>query len=192
MCAGLALLAVASWSFPHEALEWRRPQWLAEPWRLLSAAFVHWTPWHLAANLIGCVVVAAFGVAARVPMQGALAWLLAWPLAHAALALHPGMLRYGGLSGLLHAGVAIAAWYLLAHGVGRRRAIGAAVMVGLLIKLASEEPWGAATVERPGWDFALAPFAHLSGAVVGWLCALLVLRPTFGAKLSARQDKDSR
>jgi rhomboid family GlyGly-CTERM serine protease len=171
-----ALLAAAAstlWFVPRELLAWQPAHALDQPWRLWSAAFVHWTPWHLVANLIGCAVVAAFGIAARVPVRCTLAWLVAWPLSHAALALQPALTSYGGLSGVLHAGVAIAAWQLLRHDSGRRRQIGAAVMAGLLIKLLLERPWGAPTQTVAGWDFAVAPLAHTSGAIAGIVCAAL-------------------
>lgn len=135
---------------------------------------MHLTPWHLAANLAGCVVVAAFGLSARVPPRTSIAWLAAWPLTHAALLLQPRLIHYGGLSGVLHAGVAIAAWHLLRHERGRRRAVGAAVLAGLACKLLLERPWSAPTQTVPGWDFAVAPLAHATGAVAGLLCAALV------------------
>jgi rhomboid family GlyGly-CTERM serine protease len=173
VAALLAALAAALWFAPRDALDWRPARALDQPWRAWSAAFVHWTPLHLGANLLGCVVVGAFGAAARVPPRSALAWLAAWPLTHAALALQPRLASYGGLSGVLHAGVAIAAWQLLRHEAARRRAIGAAVMLGLVVKLALERPWAAPTQTVPGWDFPLAPIAHASGAVAGLVCALL-------------------
>jgi rhomboid family GlyGly-CTERM serine protease len=173
LTALLAAAATALWFVPRELLAWQPERALDQPWRLWSAAFVHWTPWHLVANLIGCAVVAAFGIAARVPVRCTLAWLVAWPLSHAALALQPALTSYGGLSGVLHAGVAIAAWQLLRHDSGRRRQIGAAVMAGLLIKLLLERPWGAPTQTVAGWDFAVAPLAHTSGAIAGIVCAAL-------------------
>jgi rhomboid family GlyGly-CTERM serine protease len=169
----LAAAAVALWTAPREALTWQPARAFDQPWRAWSAAFVHWTPWHLGANLLGCVVVAAFGVAARVPLRAALSWLVAWPLSHAALALQPALTAYGGLSGVLHAGVAIAAWHLLRHDTGARRVIGAAVMAGLCIKLLLEKPWGAPTQQVAGWDFAVAPLAHATGAISGIVCAAL-------------------
>lgn len=173
MTALLAAAAAALASAPRELLAWQPTRALDEPWRLWSAAFVHWTPWHLGANLLGCAVVGAFGVAARVPRRATAAWLVAWPLSHAALALQPALTTYGGLSGVLHAGVAIAAWHLLRHDHGRRRQIGAAVMAGLVLKLLLEKPWGAPTQPMAGWDFAVAPLAHATGAMVGIVCAAL-------------------
>jgi rhomboid family GlyGly-CTERM serine protease len=169
----LAAAAAVLWPAPREVLDWQPSRAFDEPWRAWSAAFVHWTPWHLAANLLGCAVVAAFGVAARVPVRAALAWLVAWPLSHAALALQPALTNYGGLSGVLHAGVAIAAWQLLRHDIGTRRVIGAAVMAGLALKLLLEKPWGAPAQQMVGWDFLVAPLAHATGAIAGIVCAAL-------------------
>lgn len=182
LSAVLAAGALLLWSAPREALDWHPAQALDAPWRLWSAAFVHLSTLHLAANLLGCIVVAAFGLAARVPPRAAIAWLAAWPLTHAALALQPRLVSYGGLSGVLHAGVAIAAWHLLRHERGRRRAIGAAVMLGLVVKLLLERPWAAPTQALPGWDFAVAPVAHVSGAAAGLVCALI-------ADLAARRTR---
>lgn len=171
MSAALALLAALAWLVPRDALDWQPARALAEPWRAWTAAFVHWTPWHLAANAIGCAVVAAFGWAAQLPPRATLAWLAAWPLTHLALALQPALVSYGGLSGVLHAGVAIGAWQLLRHAHGRRRALGGLVLAGLVLKLVLEAPWRAPTQLVPGWDFPLAPLAHASGALAGLLSA---------------------
>lgn len=173
LSAALAAAAAALWFAPRAALEWQPQLALFQPWRAWTAAFVHLTPWHLAANLFGCAVVAAFGVVARVPARATPAWLAAWPLTHVTLALQPRLTSYGGLSGVLHAGVAIAAWHLLRHEQGQRRAIGAAVLAGLVAKLVLEQPWAATAQAVPGWDFPVAPLAHLSGAAAGLLCALL-------------------
>ena len=170
IATGLALASLLLWFAPREALDWQPQRALAQPWRWWSAAFVHWSPLHLAANLLGSVVVAAFGIAARVPRHAAWAWLAAWPLTHAALAWQPLLLNYGGLSGVLHAGVAVAALHLAWREQGRRRAIGWAVLAGLGVKLALERPWAGPTQQVAGWDFAIAPLAHLTGAVAGLLC----------------------
>jgi rhomboid family GlyGly-CTERM serine protease len=174
LCGLLALGALLLWSAPRETLDWQPAQAWREPWRAWSAAFVHWTPLHLGANLLGCTVVAAFGHAARLPLRASVAWLLAWPLTHAALAWQPALASYGGLSGLLHAGVAIGAWHLAWHDSGRRRLIGLAVWVGLAIKLLLERPWAAPTQTVAGWDFPVAPLAHACGALAGLVAAATV------------------
>jgi hypothetical protein len=108
-----------------------------------------------------------------VPPRSTRVGLVAWPATHAALAWQPALASYGGLSGVLHAGVAIGAWHLVAHDKGRRRTIGLAVAVGLAIKLLLERPWAAPTQIVAGWDFPVAPIAHASGALAGVLAAAL-------------------
>jgi rhomboid family GlyGly-CTERM serine protease len=182
LAAALALLAALLWSLPREALDWQPALAFTQPWRAWSAAFAHWSGAHLAANLAGCVVVALFGVAASVPPPATVAWLLAWPLGHALLALQPALTHYGGLSGVLHAGVAVAALHLVWHTRGRRRAVGAAVAMGLLVKVLLEAPWGTPARLWPGWDIPVAPLAHATGAAAGLLCAALA----FATRRSAR------
>lgn len=171
----LALAALLGWIAPRGTLDWQPGLALAEPWRAFSAAAVHYSALHLGANLAGALLVGAFGWLAEVGARAVWAWLAAWPLTHLALALRPDLLHYGGLSGVLHAGVAVAALHLLVRAAGRRRAIGAAVLAGLAAKLALESPWGPALQARAGWDIAIAPFAHASGAVAGLLCAGVAL-----------------
>jgi len=166
----LALGALALWSTPREALDWQPALALTQPWRLWTAALVHLSPSHLQANLLGCAVVAAFGVVAGLPRHATWAWLVAWPLTHAALASQPQLLHYGGLSGLLHAGVAVAALHLASQGPRRHRLIGLAVLVGLAAKLVLEHAWLGTTRAAPGWDIRIAPLAHLTGALAGLLC----------------------
>ena len=170
LCAALAVGACVAWFVPREALDWQPQQALRQPWRLWSAALVHFSPTHLAANVLGCAVVAAFGLAARLPRRQAVAWLVAWPLGHAALSVQPLLLHYGGLSGVLHAGVAVAALHLAWRGCGHRQAIGAAVLAGLAVKVVLEQPLAGPTQAMPGWDIRIAPLAHLTGAAAGLLC----------------------
>jgi rhomboid family GlyGly-CTERM serine protease len=172
LCALAAAGAAAGWLLPAGWLDWQPTRAASEPWRLWSAAFVHWSPLHLGANLAGCAVLAGFGAAAAVPGRAAMAWLLAWPLTHAALLAQPALAHYGGLSGVLHAGVAVVAVALLAR-AGRSRAVGAAVAAGLLAKLLLERPWAGPLAHPAGWDIAVAPLAHVSGALCGLACAAL-------------------
>ncbi|MGN6828491.1 rhombosortase [Paucibacter sp. M5-1] len=166
LAALLALGALLAQSFPTAGLDWQPTLAWAEPWRFWSAAFVHWSAQHLLANLAGCAVLALLGWAARLPAQAALAWALAWPLTQAGLLLRPDLLHYGGLSGVLHAGVAVAVLELLRR-PGRERLIALAIALGLIVKLSLEQPLGPALRALPGWDILIAPVAHLSGAVSG-------------------------
>ncbi len=169
---GGAVLALA---VPAVWIDWQPERALQQPWRAWSAAWVHWSDLHLGTNLLAAAVVGAFGWAAPVPRAQAWAWAAAWPLTHLGLWLKPELAHYGGLSGVLHGGVAIVCLWLLVHARGARRAIGAAIMLGLVVKLASESPWGPALQRSAEWDIAVAPLAHATGAVAGLLCGALAL-----------------
>jgi rhomboid family GlyGly-CTERM serine protease len=173
LCGVLALGSLAAWWLPAAWLDWQPALAWGQPWRWVTAAWVHWSTQHLAANLAGLVVLAGLGVAARLPPVAALAAALAWPLTHLGLLAQPGLAHYGGASGVLHAAVAVAACWLVVCGRGRARAVGGAIAVGLLLKVVSERPWGGPLARPQGWDIALAPLAHASGAVAGAACALL-------------------
>jgi hypothetical protein len=95
------------------ALDWQAALGLRQPWRLWTSAWVHWSAAHLLVNLVGGVVVAFVGWRARLPRSAAAAWLAAWPLTQLAMAalgadrVAAAMPHYGGLSGVLHAGVIV-------------------------------------------------------------------------------------
>lgn len=95
------------------ALDWQAALGLREPWRLWTSAWVHWSVAHLLVNAVGAIVVAFVGWRARLPAAAALAWFLAWPATQLAMAalddyrLAATMPHYGGLSGVLHAGVVV-------------------------------------------------------------------------------------
>jgi rhomboid family GlyGly-CTERM serine protease len=170
--AGPALLA---WWLPAAALDWQPARAFDQPWRWWTAAWVHWSVQHLLANLAAAGVVAGFGVAGRLPAGAALAWAAAWPLTHGLLLLQPALAHYGGLSGVLHAGVAVAVVHMVARGDRRQRWVGACVGAGLLVKLALEAPWGEPLRRSAEWDIAVAPIGHATGALAGLACVLLML-----------------
>jgi rhomboid family GlyGly-CTERM serine protease len=169
LCAG-ALLA---WPVSHEAIDWQPALAISQPWRAFSGAFVHYSPLHLGANLAGGLLIAALGHAARMPLRDVIAWCVAWPSTQLGLLLQPGLQHYGGLSGVLHAGVAIVAVHLLFTGDTRRRRIGAAIFAVLLGKVLGESPWDGPLRYPAGWDIAVAPLAHAAGLVSGLLCAVI-------------------
>ena len=179
LAALMAAASVVAFLLPAPWLDWQPALAAAEPWRAFSAAFVHWSPLHLGANLAGALLVGALGYAARLTWPLVLAWLAAWPLTQLGLLAQPALAHYGGLSGVLHAGVAAGALALLVLETGPRRLLGGAVLAGLLSKVVLEEPWGAPL--RPGgggFDIATAPLAHASGALAGLVCAGLALALT--------------
>lgn len=171
LATSLAAGTLLFWLVPPSLIDWQPSLVWRQPWRLWTAAFVHWSEMHVGANLLGTALIGILGVSAGAPARLAWAWAVAWPLTHLGLLLQPDLASYGGLSGVLHAGTAaIALWLVLAER-GKQRAIGAAVLLGLLVKVLMEEPWGEPLREAEAWDIALAPLAHASGAVAGALCA---------------------
>lgn len=215
----LASLGVAVWGRPgfgasaadsvlQGPLAWRVDRLAGEPWRLWTAAFVHLSGLHLAANVAGGVGVLALGRAARLPAAAAWAWLLAWPLTHLGLLASPSLVAYAGLSGVLHAGVACAALGLILAGspaasrsdeagrgpalaVGRgreRRRLGWAVLAVLGVKVLLERPWAEGGGARwvAGWDIPVAPAAHGSGVLAGVVASLVVAAVVGAARARGR------
>ena len=176
VAGGFAAAALAGWPLPREAIDWQPALAFSEPWRALTAIGVHYSRAHLIGNLAGIALAAVYGVAAMVPARLALAWLAAWPLTQFALLVRPDLLHYGGLSGVVHAGVAAIVVWVLATGRTRaQRWVGALVAIGFVAKLLSESPWGDALRHPAGWDIATAPIVHTTGALAGALCALAAL-----------------
>jgi rhomboid family GlyGly-CTERM serine protease len=170
----VAALAFAAFATPPAALDWQPELAASEPWRAWSAALLHLSGLHLAANLAGAALGGALGFVAAVPRRSVFAWLVAWPLTQFALLARPDLAHYAGLSGVLHAGVAVVAMHLIAAARGARRTIGFALLAALALKVASEAPWATEALRHPaGWDIAVAPFAHAGGFVVGAVVSAL-------------------
>lgn len=182
LAAVLALASVLALWLPASWLDWQPDLAVHEPWRSFTAAFVHWSDQHLVANLFAAAVVGAYGWAAQVPRALTLAWLASWPLSHAMLLVRPELAHYGGLSGMLHGGVAITCLWLLTHDRGGRRVVGGLVTLGLFIKLTTETPWGPALQHPQEWDIAVVPLAHTTGALAGFVCGALALLLAPGSK----------
>jgi rhomboid family GlyGly-CTERM serine protease len=179
VAALLGACAMLGWPLDRASLDWQPGALFAQPWRMWSAVAVHYSLAHLAVNLVGALLVAALGWAGRVTRAMAWAWLAAWPLTQLGLLADPRLAHYGGLSGVLHAGVAVAALHLLRADTRARRRIGLAILCALAVKVVSESPW-AAPWYHAGLDITVAPLAHASGLIAGVVCAgaaLLILRP---------------
>lgn len=190
LAALLAAGAAASWFADSQAIDWQPALARREPWRAWSAAFVHFSGRHLAANLAGAALVGAFGWFARLPWRSVAAWASAWPLTQLGLLARPDLLHYGGLSGVLHAGLACAALQLVVGSTRARRAIGSVTLVVLAGKVVSESPWGAALRHPAGWDIAVAPFAHASGLLAGGLVAAVLETVHLCRRRAATSERD--
>jgi hypothetical protein len=172
---------------------------MAQPWRLLSAAWVHWGTEHLTANVLGAVALAWLGWAARMSRGAALAWLLAWPLTHVLLlglgglgatalasiglshnvadALTSTPTHYGGLSGVLHAGVSIVGIWLVLTNHDAKRWAGAALCFAAVGKVAWEATRPARTLGSlaDATPVTSVTAAHAAGLLAGALCAIVAL-----------------
>lgn len=175
VAALLCLAALVGWPIQRESLDWQPGLAFTQPWRALSAVAVHYNGIHLAGAVAGTLLTGALGFAANVPERLVWAWLAAWPLTHFSLLIKPELLHYGGVSGVVHAGVAAVIVFLLVQKNRPQRLIGALMLVGILIKVLGETPWGPALRHPEGWGIAVAPIAHATGAVAGAVCALVAL-----------------
>ena len=172
LAALLILGSVLAWHSDRARWGWQPELAVSQPWRAWSAAFVHFSSLHLMANLAGALLVGALGWAARVPARSSVAWAVAWPLTQVGLLIQPTLLQYGGLSGVLHAGVVVVSVQLVFAGTRTQRRVGAATLLIVLLKVLSETPWAGPLSHPAGWDIAVAPMAHASGLVAGVLTAL--------------------
>lgn len=172
LAALLILGSVLAWHSDRARWGWQPELAVSQPWRAWSAAFVHFSSLHLMANLAGALLVGALGWAARVPARSSVAWAVAWPLTQFGLLVQPALLQYGGLSGVLHAGVVVVSIHLLFEGTRTQRRVAGATLLIVLLKVLSETPWAGPLRHPAGWDIAVAPMAHASGLVAGVLSAL--------------------
>jgi rhomboid family GlyGly-CTERM serine protease len=167
------LTSLVAWPLNHQAIDWQPSLAFTQPWRAFSAAFVHYSPMHLGANLVGAVLVGLFGWAAQAPRHMAIAWLISWPFTQFGLLVQPELLHYGGLSGVLHAGVFIVCVQLMFAGTSTQRRVGAATLLVVIAKVLLEAPWTGPLSHPAEWDIAVAPMAHASGVVAGLLTGVV-------------------
>jgi rhomboid family GlyGly-CTERM serine protease len=148
---------------------WREDADLAFTW--WTAALVHRSAAHGVANVLALGALAVLGQALRVPLAGTLALVLAWPMSTLGLWLFPQIGRYAGLSGVLHAAVAV----LIVHCTLQRglQPWAGLLGAGLGLKLLVEAAWRQPLVFEPAWGFTVATAAHLTGALAGASAALL-------------------
>ncbi|MBD3893132.1 rhomboid family intramembrane serine protease [Hydrogenophaga sp.] len=171
--AGASLLVWFLGAGAADALSWRADDWTRQPWTLWSSAWVHLSASHLIGNLMSLGALAAFGWLARPCGPSSLAWLLAWPLTQASLLLWPQIDYAVGLSGLLHAAVAVLGLQLLCQRQALAQRWGLLLALGLLLKLALERGWTYPLAWLADGDMTVVRAAHLSGAF--WGGALIVL-----------------
>jgi hypothetical protein len=133
---GLGAWFFSAWPVEPHRWDWEPAVAASQPWRAFTAAWVHLSLGHLAMNILACFTLAALGWAGGLPRSAALAWLLAWPMTawmpSAVGPLWPMVAadHIAGLSGALHAGVAVAAVWIGVRGRGPQRGLGLLLGVG--------------------------------------------------------------
>lgn len=174
---GAGSLLPMAWPALAQTLVWRSGLAWTEPWRWWGAAWVHGSVAHAALNGAGLALLAALGWMLRLPARAALAWALAWPLTQLGWLLGPPLASYFGLSGVLHAGLVVLGLTLVREGHApalRARTLGWALLLGLALKLALEDPFGPTLHAVPALGIAVAPWSHFSGSMAGLCCAGVV------------------
>lgn len=184
-------------------MDWQ-PHWAwSQPWRWWTPVMVHYSLWHAVINLLGLILLACLGVAAKVPGPYAVAWCVAWPLTHLGLLGRPELLHFGGASGVLHAGMSIIAVWLIMSGDQTPPApaasqpwgiqshhqqttsksdklLGGVMMLVLLGKVLHESPWGPAVQYSEGLGIFVAPWSHASGVLSGLICGAIAYQTRSG------------
>ncbi len=173
VCALLGAGSLLALAVPNGVLEWGRTATVLQPWRLVSAVWPHLSVIHLLLNLGALAAVAALGWLLRVGTTQAIAWLACWPLTHAALWLQPEVMRYAGLSGVLHAGVAICAVKACCEPDRLARLVGWSLLAGLVLKVLIEAPWSRSLQDSVALGITVVPLAHAAGAALGLLAGVL-------------------
>ncbi|WP_243302488.1 rhombosortase [Geothrix oryzisoli] len=141
---------------------------LREPWRLWTGHLVHFGWEHALANAVALAVpwlLAERGDRGRL----ALPLLLIAPLLSLLLLPTLGGAEYRGASGL-----ACALWALVGLRLTERpesAPIGRWLLAGLTLKLGLEAAFGGVLLHPAGWS--TLPAAHLWGALLGWIAALV-------------------
>jgi len=180
----IALVAALLVAFNLEALDgWRTERlWAFWPervaagewWRLLTSAWVHLSPYHLAVD--GLAVMMLIGMAGPSFRQrwtalhlcalgsAGLAWLLAPATAEIGLC---------GLSGVAHGLTVLAAFETFRGGLATERITAVGMALAVTAKAALETILGHALLE--GWHLGSVgtpiPAGHLGGVIAGWLIA---------------------
>ncbi len=150
-----------------------------ELWRLVTGHLVHYSPWHLALNLLAAAL--AGGIIELRGYRGFPLLLVASALAISlsVLILLPEIAFYGGLSGLVSAEIV----FLCCLGTSERGAWRLFCLLALAVfggKIAWEVFSGSSlSTAMPGQTFIPLPMAHAVGALVGLLGACGVKRASF-------------
>jgi len=158
-------------------LEYRYSEMRTDAWRWISGHFVHVNWQHAFINAVALWVVARLFAPDLSPSRQLMVLASAALVVSAALVLfYPSIVWYRGLSGALHglffAGAAM--WLIKARPRKFDRLwLPCALFFGGWLKVALEQPGGAATPYAEWLGTGVVPQAHLVGAACGTLLGLL-------------------
>ena len=158
-----------------DVLEYRRAVAFSEPWRLLTAHFVHLSFLHALLNGVALLLLGRlFGDRLR-PAEF---WtiLLAAPvvISLAFWIVLPDLHWYRGLSDVLHSIYFAGCVLWIATTSGRARWLPIAAIIVGTVKVLIEQPWDASFPVHPVLQVAVVPQAHLIGAIVGTAAGLAI------------------
>jgi membrane associated rhomboid family serine protease len=157
-----------------QALTWRAGETLSQPWTWWTTAWVHIHTPHLVANQLALGALAALAWVFRPDRAATLAWALAWPLSTVALLAWPQVGYSAGLSGVLHAAVAVAGTTLcMQRRMVGLRYWGGGLLSGLVFKLVLEQAWHQPVVWDDAANLSVVRAVHLSGAISGVVLAVV-------------------
>lgn len=175
--AWIALHALASAQLLG-ALEYNAQRLHAEPWRLLSAHWVH-TNWpHALVNGLAWVAVVWLWAEQLTAPRQLLIALIAALAVSLALMAWPNIDRYRGASGLVHTLFFMGASMRLLHAWpdARARRLPLAWLIAGSVKVLLESPWSAHTPWAPWLGAPVAAQVHGVGALIGVGLAWLLVR----------------
>ncbi|GIU49100.1 rhombosortase [Shewanella sairae] len=141
-------------------------------WRLLTGNLLHTNLWHLVMNLTGLwVIIALHEQHYRATKLSVLFIILCLLQGIGLLAFYPELVGYVGLSGMLHGLFAYGAVFDIRQGYKS----GYLLLLGVILKVAYEQYYGASAEVTALIDARVATEAHLIGLMCGLTCAGIVL-----------------
>lgn len=151
---------------------WQAGETLNAPWTLWSGSLVGITPFHTFGNLLALLAVGVLGQSVNARLRDAVALLVAWPLTTLWLLRWSEVSWYAGLSGVIHAAVAIIFW----RSIQQRSCFGIGLFLaaGLIFKLLLEHAWNTPIAFDFNWGFNVVYAAHLTGAIAGLACVMII------------------
>ncbi|MCL1144633.1 rhombosortase [Shewanella marinintestina] len=140
-------------------------------WRLISGNLLHTNAWHLVMNLAGLwVIIALHEQHYKAAGLSLLFIILCLLQGIGLLAFYPALIGYVGLSGMLHGLFAYGAVYDIRQGFKS----GYLLLLGVIIKVAYEQSFGASAEMTALINARVATEAHLVGLISGIICALII------------------